>query len=209
MKAEILTIGNEILIGQITNTNSVWIAQQLNLIGVSIVHMSSVADDKEAIINAFNDANKRADIVFITGGLGPTKDDITKTTFCQYFNTHLVLNSDVLSDVTSFFAIRNKTVTDINKLQAQVPNGCEVIRNSCGTAPGMWMQKNNTIYVSMPGVPYEMQAMISNIIIPKLKLLYKLPHIYHKTILTQGIGESVLAELISNWENSLTEKEIS
>ncbi len=209
MKAEILTIGNEILIGQITNTNSVWIAQQLNLIGVSIVHMSSVADDKEAIINAFNDANKRADIVFITGGLGPTKDDITKTTFCQYFNTHLVLNSDVLSDVTSFFAIRNKTVTDINKLQAQVPNGCEVMRNSCGTAPGMWMQKNNTIYVSMPGVPYEMQAMISNIIIPKLKLLYKLPHIYHKTILTQGIGESVLAELISNWENSLTEKEIS
>ena len=208
MNAELLTIGNEILIGQIVNTNSVWMAQQLNLIGVSIVHMSSVADDKQSILNAFDDASKRADIVLITGGLGPTKDDITKSTFCEYFNTELVIDEDVLSDVTGFFSKRNKEVSDINKKQAEVPKGCLVIRNKNGTAPGMWLEKNDTIFVSMPGVPYEMQGMVLDDIIPEIKKRYKLPFIYHKTILTQGIGESVLSELISDWEDSLTDKEI-
>ena len=208
MNAELLTIGNEILIGQIVNTNSVWMAQQLNLVGVSIVHMSSVADDKESILKAFDEASKRADIVLITGGLGPTKDDITKSTFCEYFNTELVIDEDVLSDVTGFFSKRNKEVSDINKKQAEVPKGCLVIRNKNGTAPGMWMEKNDTIFVSMPGVPYEMQGMVLDDIIPEIKKRYKLPFIYHKTILTQGIGESVLSELISDWEDSLTDKEI-
>lgn len=208
MNAELLTIGNEILIGQIVNTNSVWMAQELNMMGVNIVHMSSVADDKIAILKAFDDASKRADIVFITGGLGPTKDDITKTTFCEYFNTELVLDKDVLTDVTSFFSKRNKEVTDINKKQAEVPKGCKVIRNTNGTAPGMWMQKGNVIFISMPGVPYEMKEMMTLTILPELKKMYTLPFIYHKTILTQGIGESVLAELISDWEDALASKEI-
>ena len=209
MNAELLTIGNEILIGQISNTNSVWMAQQLNMIGVSIVHMSSVADDKHSILKAFDDASKRADIVLITGGLGPTKDDITKTTFCEYFDTELVINENVLKDVTEFFSKRNKEVSDINKKQAEVPKGCLVIRNKNGTAPGMWMEKNNTIFVSMPGVPYEMKGMVTDDVIPEIKKRFKLPFIYHKTILTQGIGESVLSELISDWEDTLTEKQIS
>lgn len=208
MNAELLTIGNEILIGQIVNTNSIWMAQQLNMIGVSIVHMSSVADDRMAILKAFDDAGKRADIVLITGGLGPTKDDITKKTFCDYFETELVTDENVLKDVTEIFSKRNKEVSDLNKKQAEVPKGCLVIRNKNGTAPGMWMEKNKTIYVSMPGVPYEMQGMVMNDVIPEIKKRFKLPFIYHKTILTQGIGESVLAELISDWEDALTEKEI-
>jgi nicotinamide-nucleotide amidase len=208
MNAELLTIGNEILIGQITNTNAVWMAQELNLIGVSVVHMSSVADEKHSILKAFADASKRADIVLITGGLGPTKDDITKSTFCEYFETELVTDENVLKDVTGFFSKRNKEVSEINRKQAEVPKGCLVIRNKNGTAPGMWMEKNNTIFVSMPGVPYEMQAMVTDNVIPEIKRRFKLPFIFHKTILTQGIGESDLADLISDWEDSLTEKEI-
>jgi nicotinamide-nucleotide amidase len=208
MKAELLTIGDEILIGQIVNTNSVWMAQQLNMIGVSVVHMSSVSDHKQAILEAFEAAGKRAGLVLITGGLGPTKDDITKTTFCEYFGTGLVTDENVLKDVTGFFAKRNKEISDINKKQAEVPKGCLVIRNKNGTAPGMWMEKDNVIYVSMPGVPYEMKGMVTDDIIPELKKRFKLPFIYHKTILTQGIGESALAELISDWEDALKEREI-
>ncbi len=203
MNAELLTIGDEILIGQITNTNSVWMAQQLNLIGVSVVHMSSVSDNREAILKAFDSASERADIVLITGGLGPTKDDITKTTFCDYFETILELNSQVLNDVTAFFAKRNKVVSDLNVKQAEVPKGCKVIRNKNGTAPGMWMEKNATIFVSMPGVPYEMQGIMNDFVIPEIKKRFRLPFIFHKTILTQGIGESDLAELISHWEDGL------
>lgn len=191
-----------------TNTNAVWMAQELNLIGVSVVHMSSVADEKQAILKAFADASKRADIVLITGGLGPTKDDITKSTFCEYFETELVTDENVLKDVTGFFSKRNKEVSEINRKQAEVPKGCLVIRNKNGTAPGMWMEKNNTIFVSMPGVPYEMQAMVTDNVIPEIKRRFKLPFIFHKTILTQGIGESDLADLISDWEDGLTEKEI-
>lgn len=209
MKAELLTIGNEILIGQIVNTNAVWMAQQLNLVGISVVHMSSIADDREAILKAFEDAEKRADIVLITGGLGPTKDDITKKTFCDYFGSELIIDKNVLEDVTGFFAKRNKELTDVNRKQAEVPEGCKVIRNKNGTAPGMWMENNNTIFVSMPGVPFEMQAMMSNDVIPELKKRYDLPFIYHQTILTQGIGESALAELINDWEDDLAAKEIS
>jgi nicotinamide-nucleotide amidase len=209
MKAELLTIGDEILIGQITNTNSVWMAQELNKIGINIVRMSSVSDDKKEIINALDEASGRVDIVLITGGLGPTKDDVTKQTFCDYFNTELVLDNDVLNDVTVFFEKRNKTVSDINRKQAEVPRTCRVIRNLNGTAPGMWMEKNSTIYISMPGVPYEMKEMMINEILPDFKKRFSLPFIYHKTILTQGIGESVLAELISDWEDQLKEKSIN
>lgn len=208
MKAELLTIGNEILIGQIVNTNAVWMAQQLNEAGISVVHMSSVADEKQAILDAFEEAGKRAQLVLITGGLGPTKDDITKVTFCEFFDTRLVINEDVLKDVDGFFSKRGRELTAINRKQAEVPEGCRVIRNKNGTAPGMWMEKNGAIYVSMPGVPFEMKAMVTDDILPELKKRFTLPFIYHKTILTQGIGESMLAELISNWEDGLAEKNI-
>lgn len=208
MKAEILTIGDEILIGQITNTNSVWIAQQLNLCGIRVVHMASVPDDESAIINAFDQANHRADFVFITGGLGPTKDDITKKTFANYFNVPLVMDENVLQQVDSFFTKRGRVLSEVNRKQALVPEGCVVIPNTNGTAPGMWMKKNKTVYISMPGVPYEMKVMVSEHIMPKIKAEYDLPFIYHKTILTQGIGESMLAELIETWEDELASKNI-
>ena len=208
MKAEILTIGDEILIGQIINTNSIWISQQLNMIGITVIQMSSVADQKIAILDALEASSKRADIVLITGGLGPTKDDITKSTFCEYFNTKLILNQDVLEDVTLFFEKFRKQVTELNKKQAEVPMGCRVIRNKNGTAPGMWIELNNKHFISMPGVPYEMKAMMSEDILPELKKQFKLPFIYHKTILTQGIGESALSELIADWEDGLAKKDI-
>jgi len=208
MNAELLTIGDELLIGQIVNTNSVWMAQQLNMAGISVIHMSSVSDKKQAIINALDDASKRADVVLITGGLGPTKDDITKTTLCDYFKTYLVEDHNILNDVTEFFSKRNKDVSAINRKQAEVPFGCKVIRNKNGTAPGIWMEKNNVHFISMPGVPYEMKGMMLDDIIPEFKKMYQLPFIIHKTILTQGIGESVLCELISNWEDGLAEKNI-
>ena len=208
MRAEILTIGDEILIGQIVNTNSVWIAQQLNLIGIKVVHMSSVSDEKSAIIKAFDDASERADFVFITGGLGPTKDDITKKLFAEYFNTILEIDEKVLATVKSFFDKRNRPLTELNRQQALVPKGCFVIENKNGTAPGMWMKRNQTTYISMPGVPYEMKAMMSEIILPKIISENKLPHIYHKTVLTQGLGESFLAEKIEKWEDGLIDKNI-
>lgn len=208
MRAEILTIGDEILIGQITNTNSVWIAQKLNLMGIKVVHMASVADDKDAILKAFSDAQQRADFVFITGGLGPTKDDITKKLFAQYFNTILELDENVLAHVKSFFDKRGRELNELNRLQAMVPKGCTVIHNASGTAPGMWFEKEKTVFVSMPGVPYEMKEMMTNIILPKIKTENKLPSIYHKTVLTQGLGESFLAEKISKWEDNLAGKNI-
>ena len=208
MKAEILTIGDEILIGQITNTNSVWIAKQLNLSGIKVAHMASVGDEKEVIVNAFNDAARRADFVFITGGLGPTKDDITKNIFADYFNAELVLDEAVLTTIDSYFTKRGRVLTEMNKKQALVPKGCEVIPNNNGTAPGMWMKKNGVVFISMPGVPYEMMAMMSESILPKIISENKLPHIYHKTILTQGIGESGIAELVETWEDALIHKNI-
>lgn len=208
MKAEILCIGDEILIGQINNTNSVWIAKELNMIGMKVVHMATVSDDESAILNALNDAEKRADFVFITGGLGPTKDDITKKCFASFFKVPLVMDQEVLADVTHFFTARGKTISELNKLQAMVPQNCFVIKNKNGTAPGMWMQKNGTVFISMPGVPYEMKGMMSDLILPKIIRENELPFIYHKTILTQGIGESVIAEMISEWEDSLVSKNI-
>ena len=208
MKAELLTIGDEILIGQIVNTNSVWMAQQLNQMGVQVCQMASVADDETAIVEAFDAAAKRADFVFITGGLGPTKDDITKKTFANYFDAPLEENQQILDDVQSFFTARGRDMGKLNRMQALVPKGCVVIRNSVGTAPGMWMQKGKTVYVSMPGVPYEMKEMMLKTILPKIKEEYALPFIYHKTVLTNGIAESTLSELLSDWEDALVHSNI-
>ncbi len=203
MLAEIITIGDEILIGQIVDTNSAFMASVLNLNGISVKQISSVSDNREHILKALDEAKERADIILITGGLGPTKDDITKKTLCDYFNTILRFDEEAYQDVVNVFAAYGKEVTPLNRLQAEVPAICTVISNKNGTAPGMWFDINGKIFVSMPGVPFEMKAMMENQVIPKLKKRFKLPVIVHKTVLTQGIGESNLSELISDWEDSL------
>ncbi len=206
MLAEIITIGDEILIGQIVDTNSAWIAQKLNSIGIRVKQISSVSDDRQHILTALAEASQRADIILITGGLGPTKDDITKKTLAEYFGVGLVENKEALENVESIFKRIRGTVTemlDINKQQALVPENCEVIINKNGTAPGMWFNNNGKIYMSMPGVPHEMMYMMEEAVIPKIKATLKLPFIVHKTILTAGEGESYLAKKIADIEDSL------
>lgn len=203
MLAEIITIGDEILIGQIVDTNSAWMAQQLNNAGIGVKQISSVSDNKQHILTALNEAGKRADLIFITGGLGPTKDDITKNTLAEYFGVGMVENKEALDNVLRIFAKYNRPMLDINKAQALVPANCEVIVNKNGTAPGMWFNVEGKIYVSMPGVPFEMMYMMEEEVIPKIKTLFKLPAIIHKTILTVDEGESFLATRIADIEDSL------
>jgi len=202
-EVEIITIGDEILIGQIVDTNSAFIGQLLNLNGMSVKQISSVSDSREHIMKALDEAKSRADIILITGGLGPTKDDITKKTLCEYFNTTMRFDEGAYEDVTNIFATYGKEVTPINRLQAEVPAICEVLRNKVGTAPGMWFNVDGKIFVSMPGVPFEMKALMTEQVVPRIRSMFKLPVIVHKTILTQGIGESTLSELLNDWEDSL------
>jgi nicotinamide-nucleotide amidase len=203
MLAEIITIGDEILIGQIVDTNSAWMAQKLNEEGIRVKQISSVSDDRQHILTALAEAATRADIIFITGGLGPTKDDITKQTLAEYFNVKLVLNGDALNNVLNIFKRYNRPLLEVNRKQAEVPENCEIILNNNGTAPGMWFNIDGKIYVSMPGVPFEMKYMMEETVIPKLKTTLKLPVIIHKTILTVGEGESFLAEKIADIESDL------
>ena len=206
MKATIVTIGDEILIGQIVDTNSGYIAKALDKIGVQTTEMLSISDDKKHILNTFAALQNKVDLVIITGGLGPTKDDITKHTFCEYFDDTLVVNTVVLKHVTDIIeGFYKRPITQLNKDQALVPSKCEVLFNKMGTAPGMWMKKENTVYISLPGVPYEMKYLVENEIIPKVVREYKRPYIIHKTILTYGQGESLIAERLESWENSLPE----
>lgn len=208
MLAEIITIGDEILIGQIVDTNSAWMGEQLNLTGIKVHQITSVSDNAEHIIKALDEAKSRVDIILITGGLGPTKDDLTKHTLVSYFNTKLRFDEDVFQHVKALFARFGREVTGVNRMQAEVPESCTVIHNANGTAPGMWFEENEKVFVSMPGVPYEMKKMMSAEILPRLKKKYSLPTIVHRTVLTQGIGESFLSEIIAEWENSLAEKNI-
>jgi len=203
MKAEIITIGDELLIGQVVDTNSAWMAQQLNIIGIDVKQITSISDDKRHILNTLTDASSRAELIIITGGLGPTNDDITKKTLCEYFNTNLVFNELMYLNIQSLFKSLGLKVTEINKAQAEVPENCEPILNSCGTAPGMWFEQNGKVFVSMPGVPFEMKQMMGNSILPKLKIKFHLEFVCHKTILTQGISESFLSEIIADWEKEL------
>ena len=206
MLAEIITIGDEILIGQIVDTNSAFIARHLNSAGIRVKQISSVSDDREHILTALAEASKRADIILITGGLGPTKDDITKKTLAAYFGVGLIENKDALENVQRIFKRlrgNDAELLDVNKQQALVPENCEIILNKNGTAPGMWFNHDGKIYVSMPGVPFEMMYMIEEEVIPKLKSTLKLPFIIHKTILTAGEGESYLANRIADIEDDL------
>lgn len=206
MKATIVTIGDEILIGQIVDTNSGFIAKALDKIGVEIHEMISISDNKKHILDTFEHLQNQVDLVVITGGLGPTKDDITKHTFCEYFEDKLVRNEAVEKHVIDLIErAMNRPASQMNKDQALVPSTCTVLHNQVGTAPGMWMKKENTVYISLPGVPYEMKYIVENEIIPKIVKEYKRPYIIHKTILTYGQGESLVAERIENWENNLPE----
>jgi len=208
MLAEIITIGDELLIGQVVDTNSAWIATLLNENGIKVHQITSVSDNKDHIIKALDDATKRVDVILMTGGLGPTRDDITKNTLCEYFKVKLRFDAEVLKDVEHIFKIRGREVTDINKKQAEIPENCKPLRNTNGTAPGMWFEEKGKVYVSMPGVPYEMKALMTTEVIPLLKKKFTLPVILHKTVLTQGIGESMLAEKIEAWEDSLAKDNI-
>lgn len=204
MKASIVTIGDEILIGQIVDTNSGFIAKALDKIGVQIHEMISISDDKKHILDTFSTMQDKVELVIITGGLGPTKDDITKKTFCEYFDDELIEDKNVLNHVTQLIEnYYKRPITQLNKDQALVPSKCEVLFNKFGTAPGMWIQKGNTIFISLPGVPFEMKNIIESEVIPRVVERFKRPYIVHKTILTYGVGESLLAERIENWENNL------
>ncbi|HNU48501.1 MAG TPA: competence/damage-inducible protein A [Bacteroidia bacterium] len=200
---ELINIGDELLIGQIVNTNATWIGQQLSLSGYWLKQITTIGDNEQEIIDALNAAKSRAQIILITGGLGPTKDDLTKDVLCKYFNTHLVFDKQAYSDIENIFRARGKVVTETNKRQAELPSACVPIYNKKGTAPGMWFNYGEHVFVSMPGVPFEMQAMMQNDVLPKLKQQYKAMPIVHKTILTQGIGESDLSDRIASWENDL------
>lgn len=203
MIAEIISIGDELLVGQVVNTNSSWIAQQLHENGIGVKQITAIADDARDIRTALNNAFQRADVILVTGGLGPTKDDITKHTLCEYFGTHLVFHEPTYQQVKHLFEARGLQVTEVNKKQAEVPANCTPLSNRHGTAPGMWFEKDGKILVSMPGVPFEMEAMMESEVIPRLSGRENHQVVAHKTILTQGIGESYLQEIVKDWEDGL------
>lgn len=203
MVAEIVSIGDEILIGQIIDTNTVYIAKELNKIGVEVAQITSISDSKEHIENCLNEAQKRAHIIILTGGLGPTKDDLTKDTLCSYFNDVLVENNLVLSRIEEMFSKLSLPVNDGNRKQAMLPSKARILDNYYGTASGMWFEKNERIIISLPGVPFEMKELMKTQVIPALQRHYTLPYIIHKTLLTHGLGESNIAERIKDWEDQL------
>jgi len=208
MKAEIISIGDELLIGQTVNTNAAWLGENLNKIGIRVHRSTTISDDKNEILGALKETSSRSQVIIITGGLGPTKDDITKTTLCEYFGCGLAINEEALLRITAFFQERGIPLLEENRLQAALPEACTVIQNYRGTACGMWFEKDNVVYVSMPGVPYEMHTMMSDQVFPKLMQHFKRPDILHRTILTIGAGESFIAKQIESWENSLAEHDI-
>ena len=206
MKAELVSIGDEILIGQIVNTNSVFLAKELNKIGVEIAQITSISDQKEIIIKALDEARKRADIIIMTGGLGPTSDDVTKHALCEYFDDHLVKNHNILEHIENIFRKYVTTpISDMNREQANLPSKATILHNQFGTAAGMWFIKQAQVFISLPGVPYEMEALVKKEVLPKIQEQFVLPALYHKTILTYGLGESVIAGRIADWEKNLPE----
>ncbi len=205
MLAEIITIGDEILIGQIVDTNSAFIGKEFNKIGISVYQITSVQDDREHILQALKDAKSRVQVVIVTGGLGPTKDDVTKHTFCEFFGDVLVEDKNVLHHVEELFRkhISGTPISDINRKQAMVPSKATVLHNPNGTAPGMWIEEDGTVFVSLPGVPFEMKHLLTDSVIPKIIERFERPFIIHKTLVTYGLGESAIAARIEDWEDNL------
>jgi nicotinamide-nucleotide amidase len=205
MNSALITIGDEILIGQVTDTNVVWIATELNNLGVSVGEMVTVSDDAAQIISTLDRYVGSYDLVIMTGGLGPTKDDLTKQTLAEYFQSPMVTIPEVLEKIKAYFKARGRTLIESNLRQADVPQACEALVNNHGTAPGMWFEKGGTIIVSLPGVPYEMKGLMEDVVLPRIRGLVKVPDVVHRTIMTQGVPESYLAELIKDWESNLPE----
>ncbi|MFT5885052.1 MAG: nicotinamide-nucleotide amidase [Arcticibacterium sp.] len=203
--AEVITIGDEILYGQITDTNSQWISAELDKIGIKTIRKTSIGDQKSEILAILEEAQKRADILIFTGGLGPTKDDITKKTLAEFFKDSLEINELALVNVTKLFESRGFKLTEINRQQAAIPTRATYLNNAVGTAPGMWFDENGKIFISMPGVPFEMKYLMEHEVLPRLRKYFKTPFIIHKVIRTVGIGESFLAEMIESWEDALPE----
>jgi nicotinamide-nucleotide amidase len=204
MKAELITIGDEILIGQIVNTNSVFLAKVLNKIGIEIAQITSISDERTAITKALDASSERAELVILTGGLGPTKDDITKHTLCSYFNDTLVENKEILAHIEEIFEKYVTTpINDQNRQQALLPSKAKILKNQHGTASGMWFEKDGQVIISLPGVPFEMKALMTHEVLPALKDHFSRPFIIHKTVLTYGLGESAIAQRIEGWENAL------
>lgn len=207
MTAEIITIGNEILIGQIVDSNSADIARELDRIGISVDQIISIKDDRDHILKTLKEASSRANVVIISGGLGPTRDDVTKYSLCEFFDDILITNNEVLEHIEALFKkINDNPISDLNREQAMVPSKATVLFNKYGTAPGLWMKKGETVIIAIPGVPFEMKMLMEKEIIPKLKKEFKRPYIYHKTLRTYGLGESALAQRIENWEDNLPEE---
>jgi nicotinamide-nucleotide amidase len=204
MTAELITIGDEILIGQIVNTNAVFLSKSLNGIGFEVVQITSISDQPEVIKKTIDEARLRADVLLLTGGLGPTNDDVTKHTLTDYFNDRLVWYPEILSHIETLFKKYVPTpISDSNRAQAQLPEKARIFKNTIGTASGMWFEAEDVVVVSMPGVPYEMKSLINNEVLPALQEKFDTPHIYHKTIMTYGLGESVIADRIADWEAQL------
>ncbi len=205
MQVEVVTIGDELLIGQVVDTNSAWIGQQLNLAGFRLGRITSVSDQEDEILSVLKEATQRSGVVLLTGGLGPTRDDITKTTLCKFFDTHLVFNESVFKNIQRFLKGRVTSINGLNRDQAMVPESCTVIANAIGTAPIMWFESKGKVVVSMPGVPHEMKRAMSQDILPRLKERYPTEIIRHKTILVYNVPEAVLAERLTAWEEGLPE----
>lgn len=207
MYAEIITIGDEILIGQIVDTNSAFISRELNKIGVHVYQITSVQDDKEHILDALNGVHDKVSVIIVTGGLGPTKDDITKQTFCDFFEDTLIEDKNVVNNILELFKKYQLNLPMPSNLQqAMVPSQSKVLMNQHGTAPGMWMEKNGKVFISLPGVPYEMRHIMQDEVLPRVSEKFSRSYIYHKTLLTYGLGESAVADRISEWEDALPEE---
>jgi nicotinamide-nucleotide amidase len=203
VNAEIIAIGDELLYGQIMDTNSHWISQELDALGVRVVRKTTVGDNRADILTAFEEASKRADLILITGGLGPTQDDLTKPLLAEYFGCEIVEVPEAVAAVSAYFTRRGREMTLLNTLQGHLPTCCTYVPNEVGTAPGMWFEQKGCYWMSMPGVPHEMKKLVKDFVLPKLSQVFDLPVIYHKLIKTAGIGESWLADLIKDWENAL------
>lgn len=203
VKAEIIAIGDELLYGQIIDTNSHWISVELDLLGVRVIRKTTIGDNQADILAAFEEAEKRADLILMTGGLGPTADDLTKPLLATYFGCELVEVPAAVKAVTSYFKRRGREMTPLNILQGHLPACCTYVPNEVGTAPGMWFERAGTFWMSMPGVPHEMKKLMKDFVLPKIPLIFEVPVIVHQVIKTVGIGESWLADLINDWENAL------
>jgi nicotinamide-nucleotide amidase len=205
MRCAIITIGDEILIGQVTDTNAVWISQKLNALGVQVGEMVTVSDEASQINSTLDRYMGRYDLLIMTGGLGPTSDDITKQTLATYFKSRMITNQEVLDKITTYFRERGRSVIESNLMQAEVPEECRVLLNNHGTAPGMWFEREGTIVISLPGVPYEMKGLMEDQVIPEISSRVSVPRVVHRTIMTQGVPESYLAAMLREWEGALPE----